>query len=37
LAVATIAHRVVPSFRAEAEGLDGRRLVEKLLEVVTVS
>jgi len=31
LAVATIAHRVVPSFRAEAEGLDGRKLVERVL------
>ncbi|MBM4346020.1 MAG: MoxR family ATPase [Deltaproteobacteria bacterium] len=34
LAVATISHRIVPSFRAEAEGLDGRKLVERLLELV---
>jgi MoxR-like ATPase len=32
LAVATIAHRIVPSFRAEAEGMDGRKLVERALQ-----
>ncbi len=37
LAVATMAHRIVPSFRAEAEGLDGRRLVDKLLETVATA
>jgi MoxR-like ATPase len=37
LAVPTIAHRVVPSFRAEAEGMDGRKLVERLLAEVTAS
>ena len=37
LAIATISHRVVPSFRAEAEGLDGRKLVERLLEMVPTS
>ncbi len=34
LATATISHRIVPSFRAEAEGLDGRKLVERLVELV---
>jgi MoxR-like ATPase len=34
LAVATVAHRVVPSFRAEAEGMDGRKLVERLVAEV---
>jgi MoxR-like ATPase len=37
LAAATIAHRIVPSFRAEAEGLDGRRLVERLVAEVPSS
>ncbi len=36
LAAATIAHRLVPSFRAEAEGMDGRKLVERLLAEVPV-
>lgn len=31
LAAATVAHRIVPSFRAEAEGMDGRKLVERLV------
>lgn len=31
LAVPVMAHRIVPSFRAEAEGLDGRKVVERLL------
>ena len=34
LAPATIAHRVVPSFRAEAEGMDGRKVVERLIAEV---
>jgi MoxR-like ATPase len=34
LAVATVAHRVVPSFRAEAEGSEGRHIVAALLERV---
>ena len=34
LAAATIAHRIVPSFRAEAEGLDGRKLVDRLVAEV---
>jgi len=37
LAVPTIAHRVVPSFRAEAEGMDGRKLIERVLAEVQVS
>ncbi len=37
LAVATVAHRVVPSFRAEAEGMDGRKLVERLVAEVPAS
>jgi MoxR-like ATPase len=37
LATATISHRLVPSFRAEAEGLDGRRLVERLIEGVAAT
>ena len=37
LAVATVAHRVVPSFRAEAEGMDGRKLVERLLAEIPAS
>jgi len=31
LAVAVMAHRIVPSFRAEAEGMDGRKLIERLI------
>ena len=37
LAVATVAHRLVPSFRAEAEGMDGRKLVERLLAEIPAS
>jgi MoxR-like ATPase len=31
LAAPVISHRIVPSFRAEAEGMDGRKVVERLL------
>ena len=34
LAPAVLGHRVVPSFRAEAEGLDGRALVARLLDAL---
>ena len=37
LAVPTIAHRLVPSFRAEAEGLDARAMVAQLLERIPSS
>ena len=37
LAKATIGHRIVPSFRAEAEGKDGAAIVEALLQQVPAS
>ena len=34
LAVPTLAHRLVPSFQAEAEGLDARAMVRRLLDEI---
>jgi MoxR-like ATPase len=36
LAVPVLRHRILPNFKAEAEGVDADKVVEKLLETVPV-
>jgi MoxR-like ATPase len=36
LAVPVLRHRILPNFKAEAEGVDADKVVEKLLETVRV-
>ena len=36
LAVPVLRHRILPNFKAEAEGVDADKVVEKLLETVHV-
>ena len=36
LAVPVLRHRILPNFKAEAEGVDADKVVEKLLETVSV-
>ena len=36
LAVPVLRHRILPNFKAEAEGVDADKIVEKLLETVPV-